>query len=63
MYTQLCQAVIVTAVDHSNYVYLYIFKWLTVTENSDLDALNVISVILCVCVCEVLNRVGFFFKL
>lgn len=48
MYTQLCQGAIVTVVDSCNYVYLYIFNWLTVTENSDLDALNVVSVIFCV---------------
>lgn len=64
MCIQLCQGAVVTVVGSCNYLYLYIFNWLTVTENSDLDALNIVSVIyfFFVCVCEVLNRDYFFFN-
>lgn len=46
------------------YVNLYIFNWLTVTGKSNLDTLNVVSVILCVCVCFCEVPIGiYFFKL
>lgn len=50
MYTWLCQEAVVTGLEHVSYVYLYTYNWLSVTENSDLSALNVISVIFCMCV-------------
>jgi len=39
----------VTVVDSCNDVYLYTLKWMTVTEISDLDALDVVSVACFVC--------------